>query len=267
MSLKILVIGAGQMGAGIAEICLKAGYFVYLVDPSEILLQNFEEKHQDFKRSLESYPSIESVPVCADWIIEAVPENYDLKAKVMKEAWGKLATDGIYATNTSSISIAKLAKNADQPERVVGIHFMNPVPVMQVVEIIPALQTRQDVIQKSKEFATSLGKNPVMCKDFPGFILNRILLVMINEAIHCLETNMATAEDIDLVMKLGCNHPMGPLKLADFIGLDTCLAILNVLYEGFGEQKFKPSVLLSQYVEAGKLGRKSGQGFYTYQKR
>ncbi|GAB6004174.1 3-hydroxybutyryl-CoA dehydrogenase [Geobacillus vulcani] len=278
----IMVVGAGQMGSGIAQVCAVAGYQVFLYDISEAQLDkgiaNIEkglarqvEKGKmtavdkdaalaRLARSTDLHAAAE-----ADLVIEAVVENMDVKTKLFAELDALARPETILASNTSSLPITEIAAATKRPEKVIGMHFMNPVPVMKLVEIIRGLATADDVYETIEAVARKLGKVPVEVNDFPGFISNRVLMPMINEAIYALYEGVATKEAIDEVMKLGMNHPMGPLTLADFIGLDTCLYIMGTLHEGFGDDKYRPCPLLRKYVKAGWLGRKTGRGFYTYE--
>ena len=277
----IAVVGAGQMGNGIAHVCAQAGLPVTLIDVSEAALakaratieQNFERQIR--KGALDASArdaALAQLSTNADlgaistasFAIEAATESSDLKFKLFAEMDRLAAPGAILASNTSSISITTIASHTRRPERVIGMHFMNPVPVMQLVEIIGGLATSEETMARTVAFAKALGKVPVEAKDFPGFVANRILMPMINEAICCVMEGVGTADAVDTVMKLGMNHPMGPLALADLIGLDTCLAILDVLHEGFGDPKYRASPLLRKYVAAGWLGRKTGRGFFTY---
>ena len=277
----IAVVGAGQMGNGIAHVCAQAGLPVTLIDVSEAALakaratieQNFERQIR--KGALDASArdaALAQLSTNADlgaistasFAIEAATESSDLKFKLFAEMDRLAAPGAILASNTSSISITTIASHTRRPERVIGMHFMNPVPVMQLVEIIGGLATSEATMARTVAFAKALGKVPVEAKDFPGFVANRILMPMINEAICCVMEGVGTADAVDTVMKLGMNHPMGPLALADLIGLDTCLAILDVLHEGFGDPKYRASPLLRKYVAAGWLGRKTGRGFFTY---
>jgi 3-hydroxybutyryl-CoA dehydrogenase len=277
---KLAVVGAGQMGSGIAQVAATAGLAVTLVDsfPGAIekgLARINESLAKLAKKGLLKEPPeavfarISGSPVIenahgVDFAIEAVNENEQLK----KEIFGKLDVlvkpGGVIASNTSSIPITRLAAATKRPELVIGMHFMNPVPLMQLVEVIRAIQTSDAAYAQTKALAEKMGKTTVVAKDMPGFIVNRILIPMINEACFALHEGLGTAEDIDTAMKLGTNQPMGPLTLADFIGLDTVLAIAEVLHKGLGESKYRPSPLLRQYVDAGWMGRKSGRGFYKY---
>ncbi|KAA0546168.1 3-hydroxybutyryl-CoA dehydrogenase [Bacillus sp. BGMRC 2118] len=278
---KIMVIGAGQMGSGIAQVCAMAGYSVYLQD----LKQEFVERglgiiNKNLSRQVEKgrMDGTEKDAILAritsstdmnnasdvDLVIEAAVENMEIKSKIFAELDKIAPAHAILATNTSSLPITEIAASTNRPEKVIGMHFMNPVPVMKLVEIIRGLATADEVYSTIEEITKKLEKVPVEVNDFPGFVSNRILMPMINEAIYTLFEGVASVEAIDEVMKLGMNHPMGPLTLADFIGLDTCLYIMETLHEGFGDDKYRPCPLLRKYVKAGWLGRKSGRGFYTY---
>ncbi|MBB6283060.1 MULTISPECIES: 3-hydroxybutyryl-CoA dehydrogenase [Geobacillus] len=278
----IMVVGAGQMGSGIAQVCAVAGYDVLLYDISEAQLdkgiQNIEKllarqvekgkmaaADKDAALSRLSRSTDLRAAVNADLVIEAVVENMDVKTKLFAELDEIARPETILASNTSSLPITEIAAATKRPEKVIGMHFMNPVPVMKLVEIIRGLATADDVYETIEAVTRTLGKVPVEVNDFPGFISNRVLMPMINEAIYALYEGVATKEAIDEVMKLGMNHPMGPLTLADFIGLDTCLYIMETLHEGFGDDKYRPCPLLRKYVKAGWLGRKTGRGFYTYE--
>ncbi|MFS0673193.1 3-hydroxybutyryl-CoA dehydrogenase [Ornithinibacillus sp. 179-J 7C1 HS] len=277
----IMVIGAGQMGSGIAQVCAQSGFQVYLNDMNETALnkglKNIEklltravekgritddQKTETLGRLTPS-SDLQDAKNC-DLVIEAVVENMDVKTAVFKQLDDITPEHTILASNTSSLPITEIASVTKRPEKVIGMHFMNPVPVMKLVEIIRGLQTSDETYKAIEDLTYSLSKTPVEVNDFPGFVSNRILMPMINEAIYTLYEGVASVEDIDTVMKLGMNHPMGPLQLADFIGLDTCLYIMEVLHEGFGDSKYRPCPLLRKYVKAGWLGKKSGRGFYQY---
>ena len=278
----ISVIGAGTMGNGIAHVFAQHGYEVHLVDVSEKQLEKAlgtigknldrqvakelirKEKKEETLLNIVTTTSIQEGVKNARLVIEAASENVELKLKIFKEV-DQFSPEGcILATNTSSISITKIASAITQPEMVIGMHFMNPVPVMKLVEIINGYATKKEVTDKVVEITKELGKIPCVVNDYPGFISNRILMPMINEAIYSLYEGVAGVEEIDTVMKLGMAHPMGPLQLADFIGLDVCYSILNVLHEGFGNPKYAPCPLLTNMVTAGKFGVKTGEGFYKY---
>ena len=279
---NVLVIGAGQMGAGIAEVCATAGYQVFLCDTAQASLdagfaritKNLEKNvakeritTADKDATLARFTLITEMKnaVDVDLAIEAATENMAIKQSIFKQLDEIMPAHAILATNTSSMPITELAAVTKRPEQVIGMHFMNPVPVMKLVEIIRGLATKDEVYQAIEEMTHKLKKTSVEVNDFPGFVANRILMPMINEAIYTLYEGVASAEAIDDVMKLGMNHPMGPLTLADFIGLDTCLYIMETLYEGFGDSKYRPCPLLRKYVAAGWHGKKSGRGFYVYE--
>src|SRR5688572_19180960 len=279
---RVAVIGAGTMGNGIAHVFAQFGYNVTMIDISpealeramNVIRQNLERMVQKEKISAdEKNKALENIQISSDLasaikdstlVIEAATENVDLKLKLFRDFNQYSNKDAILATNTSSISITKIASVTDRPQQVIGMHFMNPVPVMKLVEIIKGYSTSDEVTQEVMSIAQSLGKIPVAVNDYPGFVANRILIPMINEAIIALWEGVAGVEEIDAVMKLGMAHPMGPLQLADFIGLDVVLAILRVLQDGFGEPKYAPCPLLVNMVQAGKTGIKSGEGFYIY---
>jgi 3-hydroxybutyryl-CoA dehydrogenase len=278
---KIMVIGAGQMGGGIAQVCSQASYTVVLADLEERFVQkgmaviegnlqrgvdkgriSSEEKDTVIKRIKGTADLREGAD--ADLVIEAVVEQMKVKEKLFRSLDELCPVHTILASNTSSLPITAIAAVTSRPEKVIGMHFMNPVPVMKLVEIIKGLATSDETYQTVEALALELGKIPVEVNDFPGFVSNRILLPMINEAIYCLMEGVAQPEAIDDVMKLGMNHPMGPLALADLIGLDTCLSIMEILHDGLGDSKYRPCPLLRKYVSAGWLGCKSGRGFYQY---
>ena len=279
---KVMVIGAGQMGSGIAQVCAQAGFEVKLNDiQQEYFERGLKTITKNLTRDVEKGRKSESEKEeilgritmslnlqdasDMDIIIEAAVENMDVKQSIFKQLDEIAPAHAILATNTSSLPITEIAAVTKRPEQVIGMHFMNPVPVMKLVEIIRGLATSDEVYQAVEEMTTKLGKTPVEVNDFPGFVSNRILLPMIIEAIYALYEGVASKEAIDNVMKLGMNHPMGPLTLADFIGLDTCLYIMEILHEGLGDSKYRPCPLLRKYVAAGWLGKKSGRGFYVYE--
>ena len=277
----VAVLGAGTMGNGIAHVFARAGHSVILRDVEERFLQrgmetiskNLDREVKKGKLAEAEKPAVLArlKPVtdfgaiaAADFVVEAVPEKIEIKRAVLTEADKVLRPEVILTSNTSSISVTALAAMTKRPERFVGMHFMNPVPVMVLVEVIRALQTSDAAFATTMELAKKLGKTPVAVNDSPGFVSNRVLMPLINEAAYAVMEGVATPEAVDAVMKLGMNHPMGPLELADFIGLDVCVDILNVLLEGLGDPKYRACPLLKKYVAAGWLGRKSGRGFYTY---
>ena len=281
MADRIAVIGAGQMGNGIAHVFAQAGFDVTIVDVSDAALAKGRDTiSKNLDRQVKKGTLAESdktailgrVSVAtsteaiagAALVVEAATENRDLKFKIFRDLDARADAGAVLATNTSSISITEIAAQTRRPELVIGMHFMNPVPVMQLVEIIRGLATSDATMTRVLDWSKAVGKTPVEVNDFPGFVANRILMPMINEAVYCVMEGVGTPEAIDTVMKLGMNHPMGPLALADLIGLDTCLAILEVLHDGLGDSKYRPCPLLRKYVAAGWLGRKSGRGFYAY---
>lgn len=279
---NVTVIGAGTMGNGIAHVFAQSGFNVTLVDiKQEFLDKALSTIKSNLDRQVKkavitdadasatlsritASTDMAGAAKGADFIVEAATENYELKTKIFATLDQNAKEGVILATNTSSISVTMLAATTSRAERVIGMHFFNPVPVMKLIEIIRGIKTTDEVYATVKELSEKLGKTPVEVNDFPGFVSNRILMPMINEAIYCVMEGVARPEDIDTVMKLGMAHPMGPLALADFIGLDVCLAIMNVLHDGLGDTKYRPSPLLKKMVAAGMLGKKSGQGFYTY---
>jgi len=278
---KIGVVGAGQMGNGIAHVCALAGYDVVMEDVNPDVLgrakatieRNLQRqaargiiKQEDITVALKRIRAANDLEVMRDrdLVIEAATEDEQVKRQVYRDLCPRLGPATMLASNTSSISITRLAAATDRPEKFIGLHFMNPAPVMQLVEIIRGIATDNDTFDAAVELVKHVGKTPAQSEDFPAFIVNRILLPMINEAVYTLYEGVGSVEAIDIAMRLGANHPMGPLQLADFIGLDTCLSVMQVLYEGLADSKYRPCPLLVKYVEAGWLGRKSGRGFYDY---
>ncbi len=279
---KVMVIGAGQMGSGIAQVAAQAGFAVMLNDLEQQFLDRglavidknlsrlvkkekiSEEEKSEVLSRIETATDLQAA-AGVDLVIEAAVENLDVKIKIFQQLDEICKPSAVLATNTSSLPITRIAAATKRPEKVIGMHFMNPVPVMKLVEVIRGLATADEVYELVKKLSEQMGKVPVEVKDFPGFALNRVLVPMINEAIYTVYEGVASPEAVDQVMQLGANHPMGPLALADLIGLDTCLAIMEVLYKGFGDSKYRPCPLLRQYVQSGRLGRKTGQGFYRYE--
>ncbi|EJL53544.1 3-hydroxyacyl-CoA dehydrogenase [Rhizobium sp. CF122] len=277
----VAIIGAGQMGTGIAQVAAKYGFGALVYDLAESRVNaSVEDGARYFGRQVENgkmsgQAAQEAVSrikgayslsdlADADLVIEAVSENETVKRQVFADVSAVLKPQAILATNTSSLSITRLAASTDRPDRFLGVHFMNPVPVMKLVELVRGIGTSQETFAAAREFAISIGKSVTVSEDFPAFIVNRVLIPMINEAVYTLYEGVGNVEAIDTGMKLGANHPMGPLELADFIGLDTCLSIMQVLHEGLADSKYRPCPLLVKYVEAGWLGRKAGRGFYDY---
>ena len=278
---KIGVIGAGQMGSGIAHVCALSGFNVHLVDISP---ENLERAMSEIERNMARQVEREEITAAAaeaaqklistgsdyagfgdcQMVVEPATENEAVKKEILKDLCPHLSEDALVASNTSSISITRLGSYTDRPGKFVGMHFMNPVPRMELVELIRGIATDEDTFSVFKDLTLRLGKTPVSAEDFPAFIVNRILLPMVNEAIYTLYEGVGSVDSIDTAMKLGTHHPMGPLELADFIGLDICLAVMQVLHEGLADTKYRPCPLLTKYVEAGWLGRKSGRGFYDY---
>jgi 3-hydroxybutyryl-CoA dehydrogenase len=275
------IIGAGQMGSGITEVCAVAGLDVRLLDVSEEALgRGLDHIGKYLDRSVakgkitetEKGAAVKRIKTGLDYkifgdcdiVIEAATEKEEIKREIFKKLVPYLKADALVASNTSSISITRLAAATDRPGKFIGMHFMNPVPVMALVELIRGIATEEATFATVRELALKLGKQPVAAEDFPAFIVNRILLPMINEAVYTLYEGVGSVDSIDTAMRLGANHPMGPLELADFIGLDTCLSVMQVLYEGLADSKYRPCPLLVKYVEAGWLGRKAGRGFYDY---
>lgn len=277
---KVQVVGAGQMGSGIAQVAAQASLAVHLADVEQQMVdQGLQTIEKNLSRSVEkeriseeemdeAMGRIESgteYDPDADLAIEAAPESIEIKKEVFGALDEQLKDEAILASNTSSISITELGAQTSRPEKFIGMHFFNPVPVMKLVEIVRGIETSDETYESVHELGKQLGKEPVEVQDFPGFVSNRILVPMINEAVYCLMEGVAGPAEVDTVMKLGMGHPMGPLELADLIGLDTCLNIMEVLHEGFGDTKYRPCPLLRRYVAAGRLGRKSGRGFYEYE--
>ena len=278
---RVGVVGAGQMGNGIAQVMASSGLDVVMMDLAQDAIERGlatirnslsklveKEKITAVERdaALARIQTVNSLEALAevDVVIEAATENEALKLRIFSDLDRICAPSAILATNTSSISVTRIAAGTQRPDQVIGMHFFNPVPLMQLVEIIRALQTSEDTYRRIEDLARTVGKHPIEARDSFGFVANRILMPMINEAVFVLQEGLTTAEDIDTAMKLGMNHPMGPLALADLIGLDTCLSVMQVLYEGFNDSKYRPCPLLKQMVDAGYLGRKSGRGFHSY---
>jgi 3-hydroxybutyryl-CoA dehydrogenase len=279
---NIAVIGAGTMGRGIAQVFAQAGFQSYLFDAFPEAVQSAvgqigkmldravekgrmsAEEAAAAKERVKPVEALSDVPSCG-LVVEAITEDPEIKISTLKSAQSLVSDGGILASNTSSISITRLAAQTDHPDRFIGMHFFNPVPVMKLVEVVRGLQTSDETVNRTMELAKSVGKTPVQCNDHPGFISNRVLMPMINEAVFALQDGVAEAQAIDEIMKLGMNHPMGPLALADLIGLDVCLFIMEVLHRDLGEDRYRPCPLLRRMVEAGRLGRKSQQGFFSYE--
>lgn len=280
----IFVVGAGQMGSGIAQVAAQAGYSTILYDLENDLIEKgmatieknllrsvskeriTNQQKKDVMAKLKTSVDIKDAGSC-DLVIEAATENFEIKKQIFQNLDRICPAHTILATNTSSLPITQIAATTKRPQQVIGMHFMNPVPVMKLIEVIRGLATLDKVYQTIEQVCQKMGKTPVWCNDVPGFVSNRILQVMINEALWELYEGVAPAQNIDMIMKLGMNHPMGPLELADFIGLDTVLYILEVLYEGYGDPKYRPAPILKQYVQAGWLGRKTGKGIFDYNKQ
>jgi 3-hydroxybutyryl-CoA dehydrogenase len=275
------VIGAGQMGNGIAQVAAVSGFEVIMNDiKTDFIEKGFASIKKNLKRNVDKGRMTDeemnavlkrirtSLDIkdmgSVDFVVEAATENETIKFQIFKNLDQICEPHVILATNTSSIPIGRIASHTDRPDKIIGMHFMNPVPVMKLIEIIRGLRTTDDTFKTTWNLAVKLGKTPAEASDYPGFIINRILMPMINEAVYCLYHGVGSREDIDIVMKLGANHPMGPLALADLIGLDTCLAIMDTLFDGFKDSKYRSCPLLKRYVEAGWLGRKTGRGFYEY---
>ena len=275
------VVGAGQMGIGISQVCATSGFEVNLVDVNDEIVDHAKNKIEESLQKLtkrgkitedEKIVALDKIKFGTDLgvfescqlVIEAVTENEDVKNNIYENVCPFLNETAILATNSSSISITRLAAQTDRPERFIGVHFMNPAPLMELIELINGIATDEEVYKTIFDFVTSLGKTPVSSEDYPAFIVNRILLPMINEAVYTLYEGVGSVAAIDVSMKLGAHHPMGPLELADFIGLDTCLSIMQVLHDGLADTKYRPCPLLVKYVEAGWLGKKTGRGFYDY---